>query len=119
VQIRFFDDRDQLYNAMKLTDEADRVDIIVEDTSHAMSHLKRQRLADVKQEYLDAKELYEKKLDIIWLKPLGFRENQTDALNKLAGTIDDETFNDLESRVSGGEKPKNVAKDFLRTKKLI
>ena len=81
-------------------------------------------------------------IDIIWLKPLGFRENQTDAeptviapllrrdvltnfpilpkiLNKLAGTIDDETFNDLESRVSGGEKPKNVAKDFLRTKKLI
>ena len=142
VQIRFFDDRDQLYNAMKLTDEADRVDIIVEDTSHAMSHLKRQRLADVKQEYLDAKELYEKKLDIIWLKPLGFRKNQTDAeptviapllrrdvltnfpllpriLNKLAGTIDDETFNDLEARVSAGDKPKNVAKDFLRTKKLI
>ena len=142
VQIRFFDDRDQLYNAMKLTDEADRVDIIVEDTSHAMSHLKRQRLADLKQEYLEAKELYEKKLDIIWLKPLGFRENQTDAeptviapllrrdvltnfpilpqiLNKLAGTIDDETFNDLESRVSGGKKKKNVAKDFLLTKKLI
>ena len=29
VQIRFFDDRDQLYNAMKLTDEAERVDIVV------------------------------------------------------------------------------------------
>jgi len=142
VQIRFFDDRDQLYNAMKLTDEAERVDIIVEDTSHAMSHLKMQRLADVNQEYLEAKELYDKKLDIIWLNPFGFKEKQADAepavsapllrrdvltnfpllpriLNKLAGTIDDETFNDLVTKVSKGDKPKNVAKDFLRIKKLI
>jgi glycine betaine/choline ABC-type transport system substrate-binding protein len=40
-------------------------------------------------------------------------------LNKLAGSIDDETFYDLEAKVSAGDKPKNVAKDFLRTKKLI
>ena len=142
VQIRFFDDRDQLYNAMKLTDEAERVDIIVEDTSQAMSLLKRQRLTDADQEYLMAKELYDKELDIIWLNPFGFKKNLTVAeptvsapllrrdvltnfpllpriLNKLAGTIDDETFNDLEARVSAGDKPKNVAKDFLRTKKLI
>ena len=142
VQIRFFDDRDQLYNAMKLTDEAERVDIIVEDTSQAMSLLKRQRLTDANQEYLMAKELYDKELDIIWLNPFGFKKNLTVAeptvsapllrrdvltnfpllpriLNKLAGTIDDETFNDLEARVSAGDKPKNVAKDFLRTKKLI
>ena len=142
VQIRFFDDRDQLYSAMKLTDEAERVDIIVEDTSQAMSLLKRQRLTDANQEYLMAKELYDKELDIIWLNPFGFKKNLTIAeptvsapllrrdvltnfpllpriLNKLAGTIDDETFNDLEARVSAGDKPKNVAKDFLRTKKLI
>jgi osmoprotectant transport system substrate-binding protein len=142
VQIRFFDDRNQLYNAMKLTDEAERVDIIVEDTSQAMSLLKRQRLTDANQEYMMAKELYDKELDIIWLNPFGFKKKQTVAeptvsapllrrdvltnfpllpriLNKLAGTIDDETFNDLEARVSAGDKPKNVAKDFLRTKKLI
>ena len=142
VQIRFFDDRDQLYNAMKLTDEAERVDIIVEDTSHAMNLLKRQRLADANQEYLMAKELYDKELDIIWLNPFGFKKKLTVAeptvsapllrrdvltnfpllpriLNKLAGTIDDETFNTLEARVSAGDKPKNIAKDFLRTKKLI
>ena len=142
VQIRFFDDRDQLYNAMKLTDEAERVDIIVEDTSQAMTLLKRQRLTDANQEYLMAKELYDKELDIIWLNPFGFKNKLTAAdptvsapllrrdvltnfpllpriLNKLAGTIDDETFNDLEARVSAGDKPKNVAKDFLRTKKLI
>ena len=87
VQIRFFDDRDQLYNAMKLTDEADRVDIIVEDTSHAMSHLKRQRLVDVKQECLDEKELYAQKLDIICLKPLGFSETHTDAEHTVIATL--------------------------------
>lgn len=142
VQIRFFDDRDQLYEAMKLTDEAERVDIIVEDTSHAMNLLKQERLSDADQEYLMAKELYDKEFDIIWLNPFGFQKKQTVAepavsapllrrdvltnfpllpriLNKLAGTIDDETFNDLAIRVSTGDKPKNVAKDFLRTKKLI
>jgi len=142
VQIRFFDDRNQLYNAMKLTNEAERVDIIVEDTSHAMSLLKRQHQSDINQEYLTAKELYDKELDIIWLDPFGFKKNFTVAeptvtapllrrdvlinfpllpriLDKLAGAIDDETFNDLEARISTGEKPKNVAKDFLRAKKLI
>jgi len=89
-----------------------------------------------------AKELYDKKLDIIWLDPFGFKKNLTVAeptvtapllrrdvlinfpllpriLDKLAGTIDDETFNELETKISAGEKPKNVAKDFLRAKKLI
>jgi osmoprotectant transport system substrate-binding protein len=142
VQIRLFDDRDKLYNAMKLTDEAERVDIIVEDTSQAMSLLKRQRLTDTNQEYLMAKELYDEELDIVWLNPFGFTKKLEAAepsvsapllrrdvltnfpllpriLNKLAGTIDDETFLDLEARVRSGDKPKNVAMDFLRTKKLI
>jgi osmoprotectant transport system substrate-binding protein len=142
VQIRLFDDRDKLYNAMKLTDEAERVDIIVEDTSQAMSLLKRRRLTDTNQEYLMAKELYDEELDIVWLNPFGFTKKLEAAepsvsapllrrdvltnfpllpriLNKLAGTIDDETFLDLEARVRSGDKPKNVAMDFLRTKKLI
>jgi len=142
VQIRRFEDRDKLYNAMKLTDEAERVDIIIEDTAQAMSILKRQRVADPDQEYLLAKELYDKELDIVWLNPFGFKKKlkgeepsisapllRRDVLtnfpllprilNKLAGTIDDETFQDLEARVKSGDKPKNVAMDFLQTKKLI
>jgi len=142
VQIRFFDDRDQLYDAMKLTDENERVDIIVEDTSQAMNRLHRERLPDTNKEYLLAKELYDQELDIIWLNPFGFKRKQKEAdpavsapllrrdvltnfpllpriLNKLAGTLDDETYLDLEAKVSSGDKAKNVAKDFLRTRKLI
>jgi glycine betaine/choline ABC-type transport system substrate-binding protein len=127
---------------MKLTDENERVDIIVEDTSQAMFRLQRQRLADPNQEYLTAKDLYDKELDIIWLNPFGFAKKLEGAaptvsapllrrdvltnfpllpriLNKLAGVIDDESFLDLEARVRSGDKPKNVAMDFLRTKKLI
>jgi glycine betaine/choline ABC-type transport system substrate-binding protein len=89
-----------------------------------------------------AKELYDEELDIVWLNPFGFTKKLEAAepsvsapllrrdvltnfpllpriLNKLAGTIDDETFLDLEARVRSGDKPKNVAMDFLRTKKLI
>lgn len=142
VQIRYFDTREQLYQAMKLSDETARVDIIVENTSEAMAQLKRQRLPDVDQEYLLVKDLYDKELNIVWLNPFGFKRKNAATgpaasapllrrdvltnfpllpriLNKLAGSIDDESFLDLSAKVDSGDKPRNVAKDFLRARKLI
>jgi glycine betaine/choline ABC-type transport system substrate-binding protein len=40
-------------------------------------------------------------------------------LKKLAKAINDEAFSTLTAKVRGGEKPQNISKDFLRTKKLI
>ena len=142
VKIRLFDDIPQLYQALKAESDEERVDIIVEDTEDAFTVLKEKPgSGDTGQQYLTVKDRYEKELDIIWLTPFGF-DNKVDGiktvsaplvrrdvltnypllprvLEKLAGAIDDKSFTELTDSVSSGEKPKNVAKDFLRVKKLI
>lgn len=143
VKIRLFDDNAQLYQALKAESEEERVDIIVEDTADAFAVL-QETLANGNsdQQYLTAKNRYEKELDVIWLNPFGFTNNKGDTvstvsaplvrrdvltnfpllprvLNKLAGAIDDKSFSELTGSAKAGEKPKNVAKDFLRVKKFI
>jgi glycine betaine/choline ABC-type transport system substrate-binding protein len=142
VKIRYFDNNEALYNALKENDEEKRADIIIENTDDALALLKKPRPGDLDQTYKQVKELYESQLGLIWLNPFGFRhaagdEKQTISaplvrrdvltnypllprvLKKLAGAINDETFSSLTAKVRGGEKPKNVSKDFLRAKKLI
>ena len=142
VKIRYFNDLDGLYTALKAQDEKDRVDIIVEDTADAMKIMNSERLTDLDKEYTNAKALYEKEMDIIWLNPFGFRNSSAHdsptvsapiilrdvltnfpllprILNKLSGAINDQTFADMTDKARSGSKPKNVAKDFLKAKKFI
>lgn len=142
VKVRVFDTSDQLYTAMKATTEEERVDIIIEDTADAVTVLKKERVADLDQEYLTVKSSYEKDFDIIWLNPFGFTNGHGESdkvtmaplvrrdvltnfpllprvLNKLAGAIDNQTYSQLSASVRSGDKPKNIAKDFLRDKKFI
>lgn len=142
VKIRYFDNNEALYNALKENDEEKRADIIVENTDDALALLNKPQPGDLDQTYKQVKELYESNLGLIWLNPFGFKhgtgaEKQTISaplvrrdvltnypllprvLNKLAGAINDETFTSLTAKVRDGEKPKNVSKDFLRAKKFI
>ncbi len=140
VQIRYFKNEVELYEAMKSTIEGERVDIIVEDTGDALAILKKERQDDPNQEYTTVKDLYDRELDIIWLNPFGFSKNSVSPsvsapllrrdvltnfpllpriLNKLAGVIDNNAYLDITAKVTSGDKPKNVAKDFLRVRKLI
>jgi len=142
VQIRYFANNEQLYEAFKSNIEEKRVDIIVEDTGDGLAFLGLDRMSDPDQEYLTVKEKYDEKLGVIWLNPFGFKNNASGQppsisapllrrdiltnfpllpriLNKLAGKIDDPTLADIVARVDSGDKPKNVAKDFLRSIKLI
>ena len=142
VKIRYFDTNDQVYEALKSNTEEERVDIIVEDTADAAAFLKQTLSDDIDKEYQAIKKEYEQKLNIIWLNPFGFTNNKPDTgrtvsaplvrrdvltnfpllpriLNKLSGAINDATFQILLDKVDSGRKPKSVAKDFLRVKKLI
>ncbi len=141
VKVRRFDSAEQLYAAMAAEKEEERVDIIVEDTGDANALLGRSSSGDAQADYLAVKKRYEEERDIIWLNPFGFtstaqRKGVLSAplvrrgvltnfpllprvLNKLAGAIDDAAYADLLTRVQQGEKPRNVAKDFLRQRKLI
>ncbi len=142
VKIRYFDSAAQLYEGLKTTDEEKRADIVVENTEDAMIMLKLSRDPDPNREFAQVKDRYEKELDLIWLDPFGYKNAKGDigktisaplvrrdvlanfpllprVLNKLAGALDDTTFTGLINQVLAGEKPKNVAKDFLRAKKFI
>jgi osmoprotectant transport system substrate-binding protein len=142
VKIRYFDNNEALYNALKENDEKKRADIIIENTDDALALLKKPRPGDLDTTYKQVKELYESELGLIWLNPFGFThtagsENQTISaplvrrdvltnypllprvLKKLAGAINDEAFLTLTAKVRDGEKPQNISKDFLRAKKLI
>lgn len=140
VKIRFANNRNELYASFKTHDENSRVDIIIENTAEAMTQLHKPRLKDPSQEYNEAKKLYEKDLDLIWLSPFGFKSGiASDSisapilrldvlnnfpllpriLNKLSGAIDTPTYNILMGKIKSGDKPKNVAKDFLRERKFI
>lgn len=142
VKIRYFDNEEALYSALKENDEEKRADIIIENTDDALALLKKPRPGDLDQTYKQVKELYESELGLIWLNPFGFKhatgdETQTISaplvrrdvltnypllprvLKKLAGAINDETFLTLTAKVRDGEKPQNISKDFLRAKKLI
>ena len=142
VKTRYFDKQEQIYQALKSNVEEERLDIIVEDSADALALLKTPRTGKLDQEYTIAKKRYEEELNIIWLNPFGFTRKSGNpnkavhaplvrrdvltnfpllprVLNKLAGAIDDAVFADLLTRVQSGEKHRNVAKDFLRTKKFI
>ncbi len=142
VKVRYFDNNEALYNALKENDEEKRADIIIENTDDALVLLKKPKPGDLNQTYKQVKELYESELGLIWLNPFGFKHATGDGkqtisaplvrrdvltnypllprvLKKLAGAINDETFLTLTAKVRDGEKPQNISKDFLRAKKLI
>ena len=142
VKIRYYTDNAKLYQAFQSHDEEARIDIIVENTADAMTYLKKDRNTDLDQEYLEVKKIYEKELNVIWLKPFGFRNykgqgNQSICaplirndvltnypllpriLTKLSGAIDEQTFSGMLDRVKGGDKAKNVVKNLLQAKKFI
>ena len=141
VQTRFFDSSDELYDALKSKKEEERVDILVEDTVDALARMKQQPQADPDKDYQLVKDLYDQQLSVVWLNPFGYNNSKTGSpsvsaplvrrdvltnfpllprvLNKLAGTIDNATYDKLKKEVADGEKPKNAAKDFLKKKKFI
>ena len=142
VKIRYFDDNNKLYQAFQSHDEEARIDIIIENTADAMAYFKKKRKTDLDQEYIEVKKIYEKELNVIWLKPFGFRnykgqDNQTLSaplirndvltnypllpriLTKLSGAIDEQNFTEMITKVKSGDKAKNVVKNFLRAKKFI
>jgi len=138
VNIEFYDDVQDIYEAVK----QEKVDIAIENTARAMTLLNMPPEADVKKAYKVVKATYEKEKGLIWLKPFGFLHNaEGDApaytatilrvevlnnfpalprlFNKLGSTINDDTYMKLIKSMESGEKPKIIAKDFLKTKKLI
>ena len=138
VAVEYYKNIQELYDAV----QAKKVDVTIENTARAMQLLKQPVEADPKKAYEYVKTAYEKERGMIWLKPFGFSRSTGVAspsytatilrvdilssfpvlprvINKLGSAIDDEAYAKLIKSAEGGEKPKKVARDFLKAKKLI
>jgi osmoprotectant transport system substrate-binding protein len=138
VNIRYYKDSRELYNAVKKNE----VDILVENTDRALEILGRQREENVEKAYTISKEEFRKNLNLVWLKPFvpltpGGGKDQyyyspvitvnvlsnfpalPRVINKLSGIINEEIFLRMVKSVKSGEKPKTVAREFLKARKII
>ncbi len=138
MEITYYTDVQELYDAVKV----EKVDISIENTARAMQLLNMPQESDVQKAYEVVKVNYAKEKGIIWLKPFGFMNGSGGAtpaytatilrnevlgsypalprlFNKLGRTINDETYTKLMKSAESGKNPKSVAKDFLKSKKLI
>lgn len=141
IQIRYFKDRDAIYTALKSNIEEKRADILVENTITALTIIGTNTTTPDK-DFIAAKDTYENDFGVIWLNPFGFNNSSGKVgesisaplvrrdvltnfpllpriLNKLAGVITNKVYDKLQAEVATGEKPKNVAKNFLKKRKLI
>jgi osmoprotectant transport system substrate-binding protein len=138
LDIKLYKSSQELYEAMKVK----KIDISIENTSRALKLLNKPLESDLKKAYEVVKATYEKEKGLVWLKPFGFTNgngggapsytstiltyevlNNFPALprviDKLGSTMNDDTYAKLIKSVESGEKPKKVARDFLKSKKLI
>lgn len=138
INIKYYKDSKELYSAIKKGEVA----MLIENTDRAMEILGRKRPGDVKKAYDTAREEFKKKLNLVWLNPFASLTgiegksrcyyspvitadvlNNFPALprlvNKLGGIMDDEIFARMIKNVKSGEKPRKIARDFLKAKRLI
>jgi osmoprotectant transport system substrate-binding protein len=137
VNTRYYKSARELYDAIS----AKQVDMLIENTANALQVIGIQAEGDLQRTYETVKSVYEKDKGLVWFKPFGFLKGvgpvhshtapvlKVETLNnypalprvvgKLAGTISDETYARLIRSVESGEKAKKVARDFLKSKKLI
>jgi osmoprotectant transport system substrate-binding protein len=138
VDIKYYKDSRELYNAVKKNE----VGILIENTDRAMEILGRQREHNPEAAYNISKEEFRKNLNLVWLKPfvpLTREGGKTQyyyspvitvdvlsnfpalprVINKLSGIMNEETFFKMVKSVKSGEKPKTVARDFLKARKII
>jgi len=129
VNIRYYRNSKELYNAVKRKE----VGILIENTNRAMEILGRPRESNAKRAYEISKEEFRKNMDIVWLEPFGLLNYSPliaaevlinfpalpRVINKLSGIMNEEIYTRLVRAINSGEKPRKVARDFLKSKKLI
>jgi len=138
VNIRVYHDAQEVYQAVKKGE----VNILIENTERALVLLNRPVEKNAKKAYDISKEEFRKNFSLVWLQPFGLflqdgekypsycsfvitidTLNNFPALprviNKLSGTLNDETYLKLMKSLDTGGKPRTVARDFLKSRKLI
>ena len=123
----------ELYGAVKKGE----VGILIENTERGMKMVERSRGENGKSAYETLKREYRKSYNLVWLEPLstdggsryyapviatetmGNLPALPKLINRLTGVLTEETYTKLTRAAKGEEKPRRVARDFLKAKKLI
>jgi osmoprotectant transport system substrate-binding protein len=134
VKVDTYKSQQELYSAVK----QGQLGMVIESTDRAFDLLGKPREAG-KAAFDSAKAEYRKNLNLIWLEPYGAVQGGSssqllapvianDTLNslpalpkllqKLAGITSDAGYTKI-MKAKGDEKPKKLAKDLLKAKKLI
>ena len=137
VNVTYYDSPEQLFEAVKKRE----VNIYVENTGRALQLLGKTASGDAQSVYDAVKDDFKSQFHLVMLKPFG--EMSTDAqvsyvdvpviaegilieypalprvINKLAKVTGGKNFTKLLSEVEAGDKPNQVAKDYLKKKKVI
>lgn len=130
VKIVQFRDARELYNAVRKGD----VGLIIENTDRAAGIVGKGRDANPKSAYDSLKNEYRKSMNLVWLDPIGGTSVSAPVIsvetlsnlpalpkliNKLSNAFNDESYARVVKTVHPNEKPRKVARDFLKSKKLI
>ena len=138
VNVVYFEDHKQLFEAVQKRE----VNIFTENTGRALQFIEKEAASDGDLNYLTVKEEFESQFHLVLLKPFGAL--QPDAgdkrfvdvpviasgilidypalprvLNKLKGIAQDKSYVKLLAAVESGDKPNQVARDFLKKKRYI
>lgn len=130
VKIVSYKDARDMYNAVKKGE----IGVVVENAGRALKMLDMPAEGNGRAAYEAAKKGYRSSMNLVWLEPFGGSQYYAPVLstetignlpalpkliNKLAGTVNDETCAKLLKSMKADEKTKKVARDFLKTRKLI
>ena len=129
VKIQQFKDSTELYNALKKGE----VGMLVEGTDRALQIINRKE-SNSRLAYDLVKKEYRRSLNLVWLDPFGTSQLFAPVisvdtighlpalpklLNKLAVVLNEDSYNKLLKSFKSDEKPRRIARDFLKAKKLI
>jgi glycine betaine/choline ABC-type transport system substrate-binding protein len=129
VKILQYKDSTELYNAVKKGE----VGVLVENTERALRILDRKE-TNPRLAYDLAKKEYRKSLNLVWLESFGTGQAYAPVisvdtmghlpalpklLNKLSGVLNEDSCSRLLKSLKSDEKPRRIARDFLKAKKLI
>ena len=130
VKIVSYNNSREMYSAVKKGE----VGVLIENADRALKILEKPAEGNTKAAYETAKKEYRTGMNLVWLEPFGGSQYYAPVLsvetignlpalpkviNKLAGMVNDETCSKLLRSMKPDEKPKKVARNFLKARKLI
>jgi len=138
VNVMIFENYEEIYEAVK----KEEIGVVIENTDHALTMLNFQGSGDRKKDYNISKKEFRERLNLVWLKPLGYLPEEKGEgllyysvvitedvlinfpalprlINKLKGISDDKDFGKVVESVKADRDIRKAVRSLLKRKKLI